>query len=416
MLLAVSLAMTAVGNVVAEEYWTRFRGPNGTGISNASTIPVKWTEEDYVWKIAIEGEGHSQPVFWENKLFLTSAVDDGDRRLVHCLDAETGKELWRKEFNSTSHSKHKFNSFASATPAVDAEQVYVAFSTPQAYTLTALDHEGQVRWTANLGPFESQHSCGTSPIVFEDMVILGNEQDGKSSLVAVDRKTGNYRWETPRRTAVVAYSTPMIYEPEQGDPQLIFNSQAHGVSAVDAGTGKPLWEVAALNKRSCSSPVLAGGLLFGSCGSGGGGNYLIAVKPGSTGNGSEANLAYKIDRAAPYVPTPVAYGDLLFLWNDKGIVSCVESPTGKVVWQQRIGGNYFGSPIRVQDRIYCMSADGECVVLSAGDKFQLLAKNDLGEGSHSTPSICNGRLYLRTFGHLICLGGAKETNDAVIGK
>lgn len=400
----VSIAI-ASAQAMAEECWTRFRGPNGAGVSMATTIPVSWTESDYRWKVKVPGEGHSQPVFFNGKLFLTSAEKEGDERLVMCLNAETGETIWTRTYDSKTHNKHKFNSFASATPTVDAEQVYVVYSTPESYTLMALNHDGEEQWKADLGPFESQHSCGSSPILFEDMVILGNEQDGASSLVAVDRMDGSIRWQTPRRTAVTAYSTPMIYEPEGGAPQLIFNSQAHGISAVDARTGKPIWEAPVLNKRSCSSPVLAGGLLFGSCGSGGGGNYLVAVKPGGSGDVSKTHLAYKVDRSAPYVPTPVSNGDLLFLWNDKGIVSCIDSVTGEVHWLKRIGGNYFGSPIRVRDRIYCMSADGECVVLAASEEFRELARNDMGEGSHSTPSICDGRLYLRTFHHLICLGG-----------
>lgn len=403
-MLAVALTATA-GDAMSQECWTRFRGPNGTGVSMATTIPVSWTDDDLNWKIEIPGEGHSQPVFWEGKLFLTSAVENGNTRVVLCLDAKTGKTLWRKDYPSESHAKHKFNSFASATPTVDGDHVYVVYSTPQQYVVTALTHDGEEKWTANLGPYESQHSCGTSPILFEDMVIIGNEQDGASSIVALDSKTGTVRWQTGRRTAVTAYSTPMVYEPEGSAPQLIFNSQAHGISAVDARTGRPLWEAPVLTKRSCSSPILAGGHLIGSCGSGGGGNYLVAVRPGGSGDVSQTHLAYKIDRSAPYVPTPVTNGDLMFLWNDKGIVSCVDSTSGELLWQKRVGGNYFGSPIRVRDRIYCMSADGECVVLAATSEFRELARVPMGEGSHSTPSICDGRLYLRTFGHLLCVGG-----------
>ena len=154
------------------------------------------------------------------------------------------------------------------------------------------------------------------------MVIVCNEQDeamkdndgaGKSSLIAVDRLTGKTRWQTERTTAVVTYSTPYVYQPEQGPPELIFNSQGHGMTGVDPKTGKTNWEISILDKRSVSSPILAGGLVFASCGSGGGGNYVVAVKPGSAITGKQPEIAYKVNQSAPYVPTPIAKGDLRLL-------------------------------------------------------------------------------------------------------
>lgn len=405
-----TIGLAAPGSAVKEgvSEWTRFRGPNGTGVSNAKGIPANWTADDYNWKVEVPGDGHSQPVLWGDKIFLTTAV--GDQRTVLCLSAADGKTLWNKPFNSKNHTKHKFNSFASATPCCDEKHVYVVFSTPEAYTVTALDHTGSEKWSMDLGSFESQHSCGASPIVYEDMVIVPNEQDGPSSIAALDRETGKLRWKSERKQATqgTAYSTPMVYQPDRGAPQLICNSRAHGVSGVDPKTGKTLWDSSQLlTMRSCSSPVLAGGLLTGSCGSGGGGNYLVAVKPGATGDVSATNLAYKLEGSAtmPYVPTPIALGDLLFLISDKGTASCFNAKTGEKVWQQRLGGNFFGSPVIIQDRIYVMSCEGDCWVLSATKDFKEIAKVDLGEGSHSTPAVADGKLYLRTFHHLISLGG-----------
>ncbi len=189
---------------------------------------------------------------------------------------------------------------------------------------------------------------------------------------------------------------------------MIFNASAHGITSVDPKTGKINWEVTGLfEKRSCSSPVLADGLLIGSCGSGGGGNYVVAVHPGGTDKPKAGKLAYKIDKSAPYVPTPIAKGELLFLWSDAGVVTCVRARTGETLWTNRVGGNYFGSPICVQDRIYNIAADGTLVVIAAAEKYDLLAKNTLGELSHSTPAVANGTLYLRTFSHLISVGGRK---------
>jgi outer membrane protein assembly factor BamB len=359
--------------------------------------------------VTIPGEGHSQPVLWGDKLFVTSAV--GEDRAVLCLSAHNGQTVWSQHVPSKTHGKHKFNSFASSTPCCDAERVYVTFASSDSYTVTAFDHAGNKKWHLDLGPFVSQHSMGASPMLYKESVIVCNEQDGPSSLVAIDRTSGKIHWRATRRTADqgTAYSTPCIYEPAGEAPQLIVNSKAYGVSGVDPETGKTLWESPLLTMRSCSSPVFAGGIFTGSTGSGGGGNYVIAIRPGGAGDVSKTHLAWTLKGSAqmPYVCTPVAHGDLLFLWSDKGFVTCVDAKTGEQHWQQRVGGNYFGSPIRVQDRLYCLSTDGQCVVLAASTTFKELARIDLGEASHNTPAIAGGRMYLRTFTQLMSVGGKK---------
>jgi outer membrane protein assembly factor BamB len=288
--------------------------------------------------------------------------------------------------------------------------VYVAWSTPEEYTFMALDHSGNLVWRRNLGPFDSQHSCGTSPIVYEDMVILNNDQDGPSYLIAVDRKTGETVWQKEREIAVVAYSTPCLYEPEGKPAELIFNSQAHGITSVDPRTGKTNWEAkGVLDKRSVSSSVISSGLAIATCGSGGGGNYVVAVRPGTVDPSGQPKEVWRYTKggAAPYVPTVLAKGKHLFLWSDQGIVSCLDGATGEQIWQKRVGGNYSGSPICVNDKLYCMSDEGECVVVSATENYELFGKMPLGEFSRSTPSAAHGRLYLRTYSHVISIGGKK---------
>ena len=391
--------------------WTRFRGPNGSGVSDAETVPVKWTEEDYNWKVALPGVGHSSPVVWGDKIFLISAFDDTATRLVLCLRAADGQIEWQREYPSTPHTKHQLNSFASSTPCVDEERVYVTWTAPEEFTLLALDHEGNEVWRRNLGPFVSQHSGGASPVVFGDLIVMCNDQGdetfhGQSSLVAFDRRTGDPRWTVDRRTKVVAYSTPCVYEPKGRPAQLIFTSQAHGITSVDPSAGGVNWELDVFDKRSVSSPVIAGGLIFGTCGSGGGGNYVAAVRP-PAGKNETPELVYTVKESAPYCPTPVAYGDLLFLWSDAGIVSCVEIESGKTVGRLRASGNYYGSPVCVGGRLYAISEDGEVVVVSASKNLKLLARNPLGEESRSTPAVADGRMYLRTFSHLISVGGQR---------
>jgi outer membrane protein assembly factor BamB len=410
--------------------WTRFRGPNGQGISEAKTVPVVWKESDFNWKVELPAEGHSSPVLWGDKIFLTSADDSKSaERQVLCLHADDGRVLWSKKYSSAFHTKHPLNSFASATAAVDEERVYVTWSTPQEYSLLALSHGGKEVWRQKLGPFVSQHSCGTSPVVFEDLVILGNDQDiadkkdekikGESFLIALDRKTGDVRWKTPRRSDTVSYTTPCLYQPKGGEPQLIFNGKAHGMTSINPRTGKVNWEfdrtpdaVPLLTMRSVSSPVLAGDLITATCGQGAGGNYLVTVRPPDAKGDRQPQRVYRVEQrdGAPYVPTPVtnSKGNLLFLWNEGGIASCIDAASGKVNWKERIGGNFYGSPICVNDKLYCVSTRGQVVVVAASAKFQLLARNELDDICHSTPAVVGGRMYVRTYKHLFSIGGTKS--------
>jgi outer membrane protein assembly factor BamB len=403
---ALAMVLPLAANRASAQEWTRFRGPNGTGLSDAKSVPTTWTENDFNWRVELPGGGHSSPVIWKDRIFLTAANHESAQRQVLCLSTIDGSILWKREYASTVHPKHNLNSFASPTPTVDQDRVYVAWSAPEEYSLLAFSHDGEELWHADLGPYDSQHSCGTSPILFEDYVILGNDQDGASSLYAVDRASGQIVWNVPRKNTNVAYSTPCIYEPVGETPELIFNSNAHGITAINPANGQTIWEVGGcFDKRSVSSPIIAGGLIFGSCGSGGGGNYAVAVTPGSRANPSAAKLAYKLDKSAPYVPTPIALGRLLFLWSDGGVATCVDAPTGETLWQQRVGGTYYGSPVCVDGRIYCLSTDGEAVVIAAKAEFEDLARNPVLEFSHSTPAIAAGVMYIRTFTHLISVGG-----------
>lgn len=399
------IATTLVSGSFAQE-WTRFRGPNGTGLSDAKTIPAEWRAEDFNWKVSLPGSGHSSPVIFEEKIFLTSTDEAAGKIIALCVKAADGSILWQREFPFAPFQKHKFNSFASATPAVDAERVYFSWSTPARYTVLALDHAGKQVWERDIGPFVSQHGSGASPIVFEDKLILPNEQEGQSFLVAFDRRTGQTRWQSSRRTSSTTYSTPCVYQPKGQKPLLIFNSQAHGISAVDPQSGNLVWEYAkAFDKRSVSSPLIAGNIIFGSCGSGGGGHYVVAVRAPNAATDKQPELAYELRRAAPYVPTGVVHGDLVFLWNDGGIVTCLHAPSGDVRWQERVGGNFFGSPVLVDGRVFCVSTSGEVVVIEASDRFHVVARNALEETTHATPAVAGGRMYIRTLTRLISVGG-----------
>jgi outer membrane protein assembly factor BamB len=401
-LLVCVLARTAGG---AEE-WSRFRGANGSGQSEAATIPVEWTAEDYNWQVPLPGIGHSSPVISGDRVVVTSGDPEGATRHVLCLRCSDGSQIWSREFPSLPHHLHARNSYASSTPALDSQHVFFMWATPEAHHLVALDLEdGRTVWKINLGEFKSQHGFATSPIVHRDAVIVANEQLGESFLAAYDCKTGIEKWRCRREGGVqTAYSVPCVFQGEDGVEQLIFHSTAHGISGLNPETGELLWSIDVFNKRCVSSPVVAGGFIFGSSGQGGSGEALVAVRPGN-GSTRKPEVAYEIKKSAPYVVTPVVYRDWIFVWHDGGVVSCHDVADGTLRWRQRVGRGFSGSPIRIGANLYGITEDGQVAVLAAEPEFRLLARNELGEPSRATPAVANGRLYLRTESKLISLGG-----------
>jgi outer membrane protein assembly factor BamB len=384
--------------------WTRFRGPNGTGLSDARSIPVTWSESDYQWKVKLPGGGHSSPVLWGNRIFLSSA-DEADFSIL-CLDGSDGRVVWKRDYPHGEYDLHRFNSFASASCALDDERVYFTRQNSGRMFLCALTHGGEPVWELPLGAFDSQHGGSHSPVIHGELVVLAYDQVLDGRILAVDRKTGEERWSIPRKAGTADYSVPCLFEQPGRAPVLLFNTREDGIAGVDPVAGRIMWKTAdnALTLRSVSSPVVAGGVTFASCGSGGGGNYVIAVEPPAGGEGV-ARIKYDIRRSAPYVPTPIAYRDRVYLWSDGGIVTCIDPVTGEQKWQERAGGNYFSSPVCIDGRLYGSNDSGEVVVLQTGDTFKELARNDLGEMTRATPAVANGRIYFRTFEHLICLGG-----------
>jgi outer membrane protein assembly factor BamB len=404
--------------------WTRFRGPNGAGVSNAKTVPVNFAEGDFNWRVKLPGEGHSSPVIWGNRIFLTSAEASAGKWHVLCLNAADGRELWRKTYNFKPYRKHDLNSFASSTPTVDEQAVYASMITPEAFTVLAFNHSGNELWKRNLGTYQAGNGNGASPIVVGDVVVIANDQEGndnpqsansnpESSLIGLDRKTGVVKWKHKRaKPGPASYATPIVYEPKSGAKELIFISTAHGITSLNPTTGTLNWELADLSKLRCiASPVLANGLIVMITGVGASGDRKgFTVHPGS--KSVPAKVAYEIPRQSfSQVPTPIAVGDLIFFWGDGGIVNCLRASTGEPVWKERVGGNFYGSPVCVNGKLYAMNGQGELAVIEASDKFKLLAKIPLGEGSHSTPSVSNGVMYLRTMGHLISVGGKKAVNQ-----
>ena len=396
--------------------WTRFRGPDGQGISQAKTIPIKWTENDYAWKVKLPGTGHSCPVVWGNKVFVTSGDQKAALGILLALSASDGEVLWQKQYKLPSYNMNRLNSYATATPAVDADCVYVLWPTSKETLLVAVDHSGEELWKRTFEGVRCQHGAGSSPIVAGNIVVFTIEHeadtnDMDSAWIAVDRKTGQTRWKLPRQTnPKTSYSTPCVYSPASGAPQLIFSSLAHGISSVDPETGAVLWEMkSAFISRVISSPVIADGLVIGTCGDAGVGKRLIAIRPGVGGKPTPPAEAYKIDNSTvPYIPTSLAKADLLFTFSDRGYVSCLRTATGQQLWREKPAAKFYGSPVWIDERLYCIAANGDVVVIKAGPAYELLAVNPLGEQSHATAAVAGERMYLRTYSHLFAVGGGKQ--------
>ena len=392
--------------------WTRFHGPNGQGVSSLKSFPAEWSEENIVFKAELPGIGHSSPVLWGEKVFLLSADPETAERYVLCLDANSGKILWQHDYKSMTHKLHLRSSYASCTPVVDEDIVIFAWSDPQHTWVKAYSHDGNELWTKDLGTWASQHGFGTSPVIYKNKILLNASQannklpegidPGESYFYAFEKESGAIIWKTPRGTASASYSVPAIYKGVNGD-EIICSNTVDGMYSLNPETGEENWAVKAFDKRTVSSPLFSGGHIFGSTGSGGGGNYVAAIKPGK-----EPVVSYKLDRSAPYVPTSVCLDELMFCFYDKGILSCLDTKTGEVYYQKRLDCAFSGSAIRVGGKLFCVDEEGIVHVIAASKEFKVLAKNPLGEDCRSTPAVSGGRMYIRTYSQLICVGAKKS--------
>jgi outer membrane protein assembly factor BamB len=393
-------AISIVSSATAQD-WPRFRGANGSGIS-ATAIPTRWTDKDYRWQAKLPGSGHSSPVLWGERLFVTSSDGKGNLH-VTCLDAKTGREYWNREFAAGSPRGHKDNNLASATPALDAKNVYLAWSSPKNVVLVALTHDGKDVWRREFASFGGGHGFGSSPMVHDGIVILPCEENGKDSLVAVEAETGKDRWRVARKSRNT-YATPIVFLRPDLSAELIAVSYEDGVTSLDPKTGKLIWDADIFDKRhvegAIASPIAHGDTIFATAAWLNVRYETIAIRPGAK---SKFETAFKVDRDAPLVPTPVAKGDLLFLWSDRGIVSCVDAKTGANHWRERVEGSFYASPVVAGQHVYCPSREGNMVVLKVSKQFEQVASIPLGEGTHATPAIAGGRMFIRTLSRVSCL-------------
>lgn len=417
----------ATSDADAKSDWTRFRGPNGTGISHAKTIPTSWKKEDYNWVLKLPGLGHGSPVVVGGRLYVMCGKKDTAERIIACIDANKGKILWTKAFTSKPHHLHQANSYGSSTPAADEHGVVITWADPDRLVLMALDKEGKEVWKRDLGPYDAINGAGTSPIIVDDLVVLVNIQmnanvmvragvlpkrfadanPNASSVIGIDRKTGKTRWTTKRETYLAGYATPCVRKLKGGQQELIVLDSAFGLTGVNLKTGDVNWQTRKLlPTRTVASPVMAGDLIFGSHGRGTTGEMICAVRAGS--KTQSPKVEYEIRESAPLTPTLIVKDDLAFLWSDNGVVTCIVAKTGKQIWRKRVGGNYYGSPVWVDGHLYCIDRRGYVAVIAAGREFKMISKTALGESSFATPAIADGVMYLRTKTQLFSLGGQRD--------
>jgi len=390
--------------------WTRFRGSDGQGVDAYGSAPVTWDSSGYLWRIKLPGIGNASPVVWGNKIFVTSADEKKDIGYLKAVDEQDGKILWQKEFTVTDLSLHNNNKLDAATPAVDESQVYAIWYSKEKSELTALDHSGNLQWQAAFDGIESRHGGGSSLMLTDKYVVFTREQEEgssqNSSWVAVDKHTGETVWELERESAEAnSFATPILVKAGKGAEQLIFGSQAHGLTGIDPETGQVLWERKDLfSARVLASPVYSDGLIIiGRKGK----TFVIELDPNTNQAADSARYSLP-NNLSPYVPTPIVVDELLFLFMDSGTVACLRLATGEVLWKERPAGDLFGSPICVDGKLYCITKAGKVPVIDASSNYQLLGIQDLGEGSFSTPAMCANGMVLRTFSQLILIRNNNE--------
>ena len=387
--------------------WTRFRGPNGSGISQAKSIPTRWTAADYQWQVSLPGSGYSSPVIWGDRLFLTLADDNSDTRSLICIDTSNGKIHWKHGFADAAYTIHQLNSRVSATPALDAQRLYVLWGTDQELIAQALTHDGKLVWTQSLGPYKSLHGIASSPIVHEGQLLVANDQDKSSSLMALNAATGEEVWSLSRQTTA-NYSTPCLFTNSDRSTEVIFSSRDKGLSAVDVASGKIAWELAVFQSHvAVASPVVADNYIVGVSGGVGVPEELVTIQLQSQKPARPLEL-YRIEQAAPFVPTPLVHQGMLFSVSDEGVAMSIDLASGKLHWKQRLQHKFYSSPICINGKLYIAATDGEVLVLEASNRFHVLARNRLADGMQATPAVADNRLFLRTFTSLICIAGTGE--------
>jgi len=410
--MAIVLCASSVGR---SQNWPQFRGPGSLGVSGEKGLPIRWSSSDNVsWKTPLPGPGHSSPIVWGDRIFLTafqptitsrllsyiSSSRDG-KLLALCLDRKDGKILWERSVPANAIEQvHSTNSPATPTPVTDGRYVYFYFGS---YGLLCYDFSGNKVWEHPLGPFPNEWGSASSPVLYQNMLLLNCDTDGEDFLLALDKNTGKQLWKTSRNGATRAWPTPFVWE--TGERNEIVVSGSRHVRSYDPVDGKLIWTVDGLTQWVTPTPAAAHGLLFVSA-NGPGGAIIMAIRPGGRGNITGSHVVWRHDRAAPYSTSPVVLGDYLYAVKEGGILICLSAKTGELVYQKRLPatGSYYASPIASEGKIYTLSERGETCVVEEGSEFKVLATNEVGERCMASPAVSRGQIFIRSDSTLFCIG------------
>jgi outer membrane protein assembly factor BamB len=396
------VAMIAVEGEGAK-YWPRWRGPSGQGIASGSGYVDRWSAtENLRWKIPLESRGNGSPIVWGNRIFLVTASANGAKRGIAAFNRADGRKVW-ETFAPDAPVERVMpkNGYASATPVTDGRLVYAYLGS---HGVLALDLSGKPVWHQRVGPIEAYHGTAGSPLLYKDRLIVYQDQRGAGGFIAAfDAKTGARRWTTPR-SEQVGWGTPVAIR--AGGRDEIIVSSMRRVYAYHPDTGAVLWTAGGSNVEVIPTPVAGHGVVFASSGRSG---PTLAIRPGGSGDVTATRIAWKEVKGSPFVPSPLLYGNELYLINDMAsIVTAYDARAGTVLWQGRLGEavreGFSASPVGVDGKVFFTNDLGETFVLAAGREFKLLHVNRLDEPTLASPALVDRTWYFRTHGHLIAIG------------
>ncbi len=405
LLLPLVLWLADFPRVHAVENWNQFRGPNGDGQAASARLPTRWSEsENVAWKTPIRGKAWSSPVVWGDEIWMTSATEDGTELFVVAVDAATGQQLREIIVFRIAEPMYcyPYNSYASSTPVIEEGKLWVHYGS--AGTACLDTRTGKVLWARQDLPCNHHRGPGSSPIVFQDLLIVHFDGYDVQYVVALDKHTGETVWRKDRSLdygtdegdAKKAYSTPTVIE-HDGRLQLI-SPAAVGTIAYDPRTGDELWTVYHGGFNAAARPLYSHGLVIITTE---GGMRMVAVRPDGRGNVTDTHIAWSNMKSTPTRASQLVVGDHLYMVNDADVVSCVDLRNGQPVWSERIGGRHSASPIHAGGRLYFFDEDGKSHVVAADPRqFRLIAENQLDSGCMASPAVLEDALIVRTKTHL----------------
>ena len=384
------------------ENWPAWRGLAGTGVCNESRLPTRFGPTDNVtWKAPLPEAGNSTPIVWEDSVFVTCPIDGGKIRSLLCFDRGTGKERWRQEVPyPDAETIHNDNTFCAGSPTTDGKLVYASFDSAG---VIACDFSGKVVWRRELGKLAHIFGPAATPVIYKNLLIIHRGPGEPTHIIALDKRTGETIWDTPEvgknHQLYGSWSTPVIYR--SGDHDEFALSMPGELKGYDPLTGKELWRCDGLGPSNYPDTAIGDNVLLGISGFR---KSMMAVRMGGVGDITETHRLWHIPETQQRIGSGVVKDGYLYLSNATGIAECIEVQSGKTIWKERLGGDLWGSILLAGDRMYVSNTQGEIFVLAASPRFQLIAKNDMGEHTKAALAPSDGQLFIRTYKNLYCVG------------